>query len=285
MRPGEGGGGARLVVRMLRVGDIEAAHERAPALHGPAQHVHVAEEAHHERASRLLEDLARGTHLLDVPAVHDRDPVGHLEGLLLVVGHEHAGHVDLVVQPAEPLAQLLAHLRVERAEGLVEEKDARLRGQRARQRHALALPARELRGEGPLQPFQLDQGEELLHALPSARLRPAAHAEPEGDVVEHAHVPEERVVLEDEADVALAHADLGDVLVVVAHRAVVGDLEPGDDPEQRRLPRARGPEQGEERPARHLEAHVVERQELVEALGDPGDPDAHPLRVPPRPSG
>ena len=35
--------------------------------------------------------------------------------------------------------------------------------------------------------------------------RPAADAEPEGDVVEDVHVAEERVVLEDEADVPLAH--------------------------------------------------------------------------------
>ncbi len=285
MGAGEGGGGARLVVGMLRVGDVEAAHDCAPALHVAAQHVHVAEEAHDEGARRLLEDLARAAHLLDVPAVHDGDPIGHLEGLLLVVGDEHAGHVDLVVQATEPLAQLLAHLGVERAERLVEEEHLRLRGQRARQRDALALPARELRGEGALQPLELDQGEELLHALVRAGPWPAAHAEPEGDVVEHAHVPEERVVLEDEADVALADADVGDVLVVVAHGAAVGDLESRDDPEQRGLAGARGPEQGEERPARHLEAHVVERQELVEALGDPDDPDAHPLRVPPHPSG
>src|SRR2546422_8172294 len=41
----------------------------------------------------------------------------------LVVGDEHAGHVDLVVQATEPLAQLLAHLGVERAERLVERSE------------------------------------------------------------------------------------------------------------------------------------------------------------------
>ena len=93
----------------------------------------------------LLEDLARRAHLLDLPVVHDDDPVGDLEGLLLVVRDEDAGDVDLVVQAAEPLAELLAHLGVERAEGLVEEEDLRLGGERARERDALALAARELR--------------------------------------------------------------------------------------------------------------------------------------------
>jgi len=82
-------------------------------------------------------------------------------------------------------------------------------------------------------------------------------------------VPEERVVLEDEADVALADADVGDVLVVVAHGAVVGDLESRDDSEQGGLAGARGPEQGEERPlgtsrltlssARNLSKRLVTR--------------------------
>ena len=45
--------------------------------------------------------------------VHHDHAVGHLERLLLVVGHEDAGETDLVVQPPQPPAQLLADLGVE----------------------------------------------------------------------------------------------------------------------------------------------------------------------------
>ena len=83
--------------------------------------------------------------------VDDRQVVGDLHGLLLVVGHEHGRHVDLVVEPAEPRPQLLAHLRVEGAERLVEQQHPRLDDQRAGERHALALAAREL-GRVPLAP-------------------------------------------------------------------------------------------------------------------------------------
>ncbi len=48
------------------------------------------------------------------------------------------------MQPPQPLAQLRAHLRVERAERLVEQQHPRLDRERARQRHALALTAGEL---------------------------------------------------------------------------------------------------------------------------------------------
>ena len=71
--------------------------------------------------------------------------VGHLEGLFLVVRDEDAGHVDLVVQPAQPLPQLLPHLGVEGAERLVEQQHLRLGRQRPRQGHALPLAAGELR--------------------------------------------------------------------------------------------------------------------------------------------
>ena len=79
------------------------------------------------------------------PFVHHHDAVGELERLFLIVRHEDAGEVNLVVQPAQPAAQLLPDLGVERAERLVEQQHLRLDGQRARQRDALPLAARELR--------------------------------------------------------------------------------------------------------------------------------------------
>src|SRR5262249_62035226 len=97
-----------------------------------------------------------------------------------------------LVQAAEPLAELLAHLRVERAEGLVEQEHLRLGGERARERDALALPARELRRHRALVAVELDQTEELVHAVADLGLRSVAHAEPEADVGEDRHVPAQR---------------------------------------------------------------------------------------------
>src|SRR5439155_26771337 len=145
---------------------------------------------------------------------------------------------------AQPLAQLLPDAGVERAERLVEEEDLRLSRQRARERDALPLAARELPGAQPLEPLELDQPEQCLDPLAHAWSRPAPYAHREGDVVEHAHLPEERGVLEDEADVPVADAQLGDVLAVVAHRAGVRHLEARAAGEEGRLAGAGGPEQG-----------------------------------------
>ena len=111
-----------------------------------AEAVHRPDEAHHELVRRLLVQLARLAHLLHAAVVHHHDLLGDVHRLLLVVRDEDRRHVHLVVQAAQPDAQVLAHPRVERAERLVEQQHLGLDGERARERHALALAARQLVG-------------------------------------------------------------------------------------------------------------------------------------------
>src|SRR5207249_4749642 len=76
-------------------------------------------------------------------------------------------------------------------------------------------------------------------------------------------------------DVPLPDGGAGHVLVVVVDRAAVRALETGDDAEERRLSRPRGSEQRQQISGRDLEAHVVQRDERAERLGDVRDGDAH----------
>ena len=110
---------------------------------------------------------------------------------------------DLVVETAQPLAELRAHPRVEGPERLVEEQHGRLDRERAGEPHPLPLPAGELRRVALRERLQLDELEQLGDALLDLGLRPLADLQAEGDVVVHGHVLEGRVVLEDEADAAL----------------------------------------------------------------------------------
>ena len=137
-----------------------------------------------------LVQLARRAGLLDPAVVHDDDLLGDLHRLLLVVRDEDRRDVDLVVQPAQPLAQLGADLGVERAEGLVEQQHLRLDGQRPRERHALLLAAGELRGVAVGEAVESHQREQLGDPLADLRLGPFADAQPEADVVVHRHVLE-----------------------------------------------------------------------------------------------
>ena len=204
--------------------------------------------------------------LLDASFVEYDDAVGDVHRLLLVVGDQDRGDVHLVVQPPQPCAQVGANLGVEGSEGFVEQQDARLDGQRARERHALALAAAELAGVARLVAAQPDDAEQLVDLGADLGLRALADAQSEGDVLAHGHVLEGRVVLEDEADPAPLGGHGGGVLAGDDDAPRVGLLEAGDDAQQRRLPGAAGPEQRRERAVLHLERDVVERAELAELL-------------------
>ena len=82
-------------------------------------------------------------------------------------------------------------------------------------------------------------------------------------------------MLKHETDVAIARRLVGDVLVVADDRARVGDFEPGDDAQQRRLAGAGRAEQREQLAVRHVEADAVERGEVAELLRNVVDGDAH----------
>ena len=245
-----------------------------------AEPVDRADEGHDELVRGVLVEVARLAGLLDLALVHEDDPVGDVHRLLLVVRDQHGRHVDVVVQAAQPGAELLADAGVERAERLVQQQHLGLDGQSARQGHPLALPAGELRRVPLGEPVQLHEVEQLVDALADRRLRLLADREPEADVVAHGHVLERRVVLEDEADAAILRRHAG--------RVLAGD----DDVARVRASRARrsragastcplprGPEQRGQRARRDGERHVVERQEAAEALSCL--PDRYPHVPPP----
>ena len=119
-----------------------------------------------------------------------------------------------------------------------------------------------------------------MDTLAGFRAGNPAHRKAEGDVVEDAHVREERVVLEDHADVAPVHRGVGDILAIEQDLAGLGFDEPGDGAQQRGLAAARGTEQGEEIALGEDQRDVVERTDLAVTLGDvAGLDDAH--RSPP----
>ena len=80
----------------------------------------------------------------DHAGVHDGDPVGHRERFLLVVRHVQERDADLALDLFELDLHLPAELEVERTERLVEQQHRGPVHERARERDALALAARQL---------------------------------------------------------------------------------------------------------------------------------------------
>ena len=203
-------------------------------------------------------------------AVHHHDAVGQLQRLFLVVGDEHGGVAGLAVQLAQPAAQVLAHLGVERAERLVEQQHARLDRQGAGQGHALALAAGQLVGEALVEAAELHQLQQLQAAAAdlggSRAFLARAHAQAESDVVQHRHVLEQGVVLEHEADAALLHAELGGVGVAEQDLAAVERLQAGDRAQQGGLARAGRAEQGEQLARGDVQVEAVKSPKRLTAL-------------------
>ena len=116
------------------------------------------------------------------PLVHHGDAVGHGHRLLLIVRDDDEGHAEVVLDVHQLELGLLAQLLVERGERLVEEQHLRPLGERAGERHALALAARELVRVALRQRLQLHEAQHLADARRDLGLRQPVLLEAEGDV-------------------------------------------------------------------------------------------------------
>ena len=97
-----------------------------------------------------------------------------------------------------------------------------------------------------LAPGELHELQRLAGAGIALGLADAALLEPVGDVVQHAHVREQRVALEHGVDVAPVRRDADGVDAADEDLALVRLLEAGHEPQRRRLAAAGRPEQREE---------------------------------------
>src|SRR6267378_2713516 len=267
------------VQREVVLTDLQHVAFHPAVIDAPVEEVDGPEEAVRERRRGMVVDLVGAAHLLDLSFVHQHYAVSHLQRLFLVVSDEDGGDVQVVVQPAQPPPQVLAHLGVERAERLVQQQDLGLDGQRASERDSLALAPRELRRVAVRKPVELDQAQQVVHPrldLLARRPRPSRpDPETEGHVLEDRHLPEERVVLEAEAHLALAGAASRGLLAVDEDFTGIGRGQASDDAQQSGLAAAARAEQRHQLTLADLERDPVQGDEAAEALADVAKPDAH----------
>ena len=172
-----------------------------------------------------------------------------------------------------------AELRVgvERAEGLVHEKDLGVDDERAHERDALPHSARQRRREGVLEPLEPRQPDPLPHPRLQLRAPDAAVLEPQRDVAAHGAPREDGVLLEDVADLP---RDVGHRPAVHLDRPGGRGHEPAEHVEDRRLAAARRPHDRDELLVGDLERHVPDglqrARTLAERLREVPDDDAGP---------
>jgi hypothetical protein len=209
--------------------------------------------------------------LLDLPFVEDGEAVAHRQRLLLVMSDVNEGDPDLADGTLNPLQldlHLLAELQIERAQRLVEQEHLRVVDERPCEANPLALATGELDRLPVAEPGELDDVQDLVDSQPSVAASDSTHAEAVANVLGHGHVRKERVVLEHRVDVPQVRRPTGDIAPGQLDPALVRPLEAGDQPQGRRLARARGPEQGEELAARDLEIDAVDCDDIAVGLAD-----------------
>ena len=177
-----------------------------------------------------------------------------------------AGYVELLLYAAYLRAHVQAQLRVEVRERLVHEQDLRAHDEDARERDALLLAARELVRVTMLRALEADHLERLGDLARHGRAALRAHLQPVADVVAYRHVREERVVLEDEAYLALVDHDVRHVLTVDEDASRGRRLEARDHAQRRRLAAARGAEERYELAALYVELDALDGVEARAVL-------------------
>ena len=195
----------------------------------------LAEKAPDEGVCGPLIDFARRSDLVDPAVVEDRDAVGHAHRLLLIVRDIEHGHAEALLDLLDLDLHLKAQILVERAQRLVHQHDRRVEDDRARERDALLLAARELMRMAVAEAAEPHQLERPPHPLGDRAVRPAPRAQWKRDVLEHAQMRKYRVVLKHHAKAAFLRRHRCDVLAVEQDCAPVGPDEPGDHHQRRRL--------------------------------------------------
>src|SRR5262245_5351510 len=233
VRPCVGSSCLDVRVRMFWERCFHSRKNRAPVLNAAMKRVDFPKEAHDEGRLGAFEELFGCTFLLDFAVIHDDDAVGYFQRFFLIVRHEHAGDVDLVVEAAQPAPQFLTNFCVKSAEGLVQQQYFGLSGQSAGQRNALPLPSGKLARIARLQSVEPNQSQQFVDTFTNFRFGNVAHPQAVADILCHRHVAKERVMLKHETNFALTRRLVRDVFIVIMHAARFSYLQSGYDAQER----------------------------------------------------
>ena len=220
-------------------------------------------------------DLPRRAELEKLAVPDHADPGGHGHGLDLVVGHVENGRAKLELDPLELETKLRAKLRIQRGERLVHQVDRGIADQRAANGHPLHLAAGQAGGTVVQLARDVQQLRGLFDALADDGLGHASRrrAQRERQIVIDREVRIQRILLEDKGDIARSRRIMRDVAAVDHDRAVIGALEPGDQPQRRGLAGTARPEQDQEFPVVDRQRELAYRLDSAEALGDVAQDD------------
>src|SRR5665213_54458 len=233
--------------RTRRIGPLARRHSDGPAVRVDENHavaegsasslkeVAVTEKFGDEPVNRALIQFLCSANLDDVAVIHERNAVRHRKGLGLIVRDKDRRDLCRGEDASDLVAQRLAKPRIEVRQRFVQQKNRRADHQRARERHALPLTARNLLRKPVAELRQTDKIEGLTNPFFALRLWHAAHTQPKSDIVEDCLVWKQGIVLEDHARVSPMRRDARYVVIVNQNLTGIRLDESGDHVNRRRL--------------------------------------------------
>ena len=230
--------------------------------------VAVGAEAHleHLAAGVLADEGGRGALGHDLALVDDDEAVAQLLGLIHVVRGEDEGRAALL-EAEQAVPQDVARLRVEPGGRLVEQQDAGVVDEAARDREAALHAAGELVDLALGLVSQLREVEQLVGLLRADLAGQAEVAAVDVEVLAGVELTVEVVLLRHDPQ---AGADLGPMVVGIeaedAQTPARAGRDGADHLHRRGLARAVRAEQAERLPRRDLERQAVDREEVGLAL-------------------
>src|SRR5581483_3711866 len=173
-------------------------------------HRRAADKFGDEHISWPLIEVAGLAELLENTLPHDSDAVTHRHRLGLIVSYVHCGHAELTLELLDLGAHLDTQLRIEIRQGFIHQKELRPTNHRSSHRNPLPLPTRERPWLAMKQTLEIELLSRFTNAKLNLRLRHAAAAQPEGDVVFDCHVRIEGVALKHHRDISVLRLAIGD---------------------------------------------------------------------------
>src|SRR5258706_4372479 len=227
---------------------------------------------------QLLDPRLPGAHQLvhrvdgDLPVDQHGDAVAYVEERVEVVADDDEGDAEPFVQPQDEIVDAARGEGIQVGGRLVEEEDAGIERERARERrpldHAAGELGRKLEAALGREPRELE-----LHRrdpLPLVVGHLGVLADRQHDVLRHRERGEERSLLEEHADERglFGALDRFDRLAIQQYLARVRAVQPGQRLQQHRLARSRSAGDTEDLAPHDVEIDLVVHDLLAEAVHD-----------------
>ena len=150
--------------------------------HAALNEIDVADELRDPTRLRPFINLGWRCHLHDAATIHHRDSIGERHRFGLIMRDNDEGRAETRLQFHQLELGLLAQFPVQRCHRFVEQEHIWIFCERPRERHALALAARELVGPSATKTVELDEGKHFFDARGDGRPAEAVLAQPERDI-------------------------------------------------------------------------------------------------------